>query len=317
MLAVGCALVYGLAGQRLSLLVVVVSTGMCVGVVAAGLAHQLLFKPLRRDMLRQLAAAKQASEVHMEAVYQLRHSDRISTLGRLASSVAHELGNPLNVIELRAQLITSGGVTALPQAQQNAAAILEQTRRMTRIINEILSFVRMQPARIERVDLIDVLRKAVSLTLYASRKHGTSMVVDLPEKGIDLDGDAGKLLQVFVNLVLNGIEAMPSGGVLNLCTSDELRPALDDPEGTPRHFVRIDVSDQGVGIAAELLPRVFEAFFSTKSAQGGTGLGLSIAQGIVQEHAGWIDVVSELGHGATFRVYLPVREARVGETHAG
>jgi signal transduction histidine kinase len=268
------------------------------------------------SMCDRLAAAKVAADVHMEAVYQLRHSDRISTLGRLASSVAHELGNPLNVIELRAQLITSGGSTNLLQAQQNAAVIVEQTRRMTHIIDEILSFARAQPARIRQLDLVDVLHKAVALSEHASHKHGTTLRVELPLGAIAIDGDADKLLQVFVNLMINGIEAMPHGGPLTLSTHRELRAPVDDPAGAPRRYVRVDVADRGVGILAEHLGKVFDAFFSTKSADGGTGLGLCIAQGIAHEHAGWIGADSEVGRGSTFRVYLPTRESPASEAHA-
>lgn len=338
LLAAGFVAIYALAELHVSLLVTVAVIGPCVCVAVAALAHYLLFAPIRqlalmakavgsgdfskrlhldqRDeigslafhmdtMCDQLQAAQDASEGNIAALEQLRHSDRIATLGRLASSVAHELGNPLNVIELRAQLITSGSVSTLQQAEQNAGVILEQTRRMTHIIDEILSFARMQPARIKRVDLADVLRKAVALSLHSSRKERTTIVIDAPESGIEVDGDVDKLLQLFVNLVINGIEAMPRGGTLPVSTAIELRAPLDDPEGAQRRYVRVDVTDQGVGIAAELMPKVFDAFFSTKSDEGGTGLGLSIAQSIAHEHAGWISAVSELGHGSTFRVYLP------------
>ena len=219
------------------------------------------------------------------------------------------------MIELRAQLITSGGVATLQQAEQNASVILEQTRRMTHIIDEILSFARMQPARIKRVDLMAVLRKAVALSSLTTRRDRTSIVIDAPESGIEVDGDVDKLLQLFVNLVINGVEAMPRGGTLHVRTCHELRAPAEHAEG-PRHYVRVDVTDQGVGIAAELIPKVFDAFFSTKSDEGGTGLGLSIAQSIAHEHAGWISAVSELGQGSTFRVYLPTPQAPAGAVDA-
>jgi two-component system NtrC family sensor kinase len=345
----GGVVVYELVTQRVSLLVTVVLIGACVAVVGAAMAHYLLFEPIRqlvimakavgsgdfskrlhldrRDeigslafhmdtMCDQLQAAEHASERHIAALEQLRHSDRVATLGRLASSVAHELGNPLNVIELRAQLITSGGAATLQQAEQNASVILEQTRRMTQIIDEILSFARMHPARIKRVDLADVLRKAVALSLHTSRKVRTNIVFEAPQGGIEIHGDVDKLLQLFVNLLINGIEAMPRGGTLAVSTGVEQRAPLDDPEGVQRQYVRVEVADQGVGIAAGLIPKVFDAFFSTKIEEGGTGLGLSIAQSIAHEHAGWISAVSELGHGSTFRVYLPTSPLRDGEARS-
>ena len=322
---------------------------LALALAVASLAHYTLFNPIRqlvvmakavgtgdfskrlgfarRDdigsialemdtMCDRLQAAQLASEAHIAALEQLRHSDRVATLGRLASSVAHELGNPLNVIELRAQLITSGAVTTLEQAQQSAAVIVEQTRRMTRIIDEILSFARMQPARIARLDLVGVLLKAIALSEHTSKKHKTKIWFEAPETAIEIDGDADKLLQIVVNLVINGVQAMPEGGTLHVSMCDEQHAPLDDPDGLQRAYVCIDVADHGVGMSADVVSKVFEPFFSTKSAEGGTGLGLSVAQGIAREHEGWISVQSELGRGSSFKVHLPKRAPIGGNGHA-
>jgi two-component system NtrC family sensor kinase len=311
-----------------------------VSAIASAFAHYSLFKPIRQlvvaaravrsgDFTRrlrfdrrdeignlalemdalcdQLEAARLASDAHLVALDQLRHSDRIATLGRLASSVAHELGNPLSVIELRAQLITTGDADTLQKVRMNAAVIVEQAHRMTGIIDQILSFARMQPAKITRLDLKSVLRQAIALSEHTSKKHKTQIVLGLPKEPIEIDGDANKLLQVVINLVVNGVQAMPKGGMLNVTARHELRAALDDPEGAPCDFVCIDVIDHGTGIAPDLQSKVFEPFFSTKSTEGGTGLGLSVAQGIAREHDGWISVESELGVGSTFKVHLPRR----------
>jgi len=336
LLGLGCLTYVMLDAQRTSV-TATIARALVIGAIASGVAHYALFKPIRQllvmatsvrsgdfskrltlhrqdeigslaiamdTMCDQLQAAQVAAEDHIIALDQLRHSDRIATLGRLASSVAHELGNPLNVIELRAQLISSGDVSTLYQAQQNAVVIVEQTRRMARIIDEILSFARMQPAKIQRLDLVGLVRKAIVLSEHISKKRRTRIVFDAPSV-TEIDGDADKLLQVVVNLVVNGVQAMQEGGTLTLGLCNEERAHADDSEGPQRSYVRIDVSDQGVGIAKELLGKVFEPFFSTKSADGGTGLGLSVAQGIAREHEGWISVDSEPGQGATFRVYLP------------
>jgi two-component system NtrC family sensor kinase len=314
--------------------------------IAAWLAHRGLFKPLRRlltmakavragdlsmrlaidredemgrlacemdAMCDQLQAAKRASEAHIASLEQLRHSDRVATLGLLASSVAHELGNPLNVIELRAQLISSGDTATLHQAQQNALVIVEQTRRMTRIINEILSFVRTQPANITRLNLVEVLRKAIALSEHTSKKHRTHVRLDTSQAAIEIDGDADKLLQVIVNLVVNGVQAMPGGGTLRVSTGEELRPPVGDPDGAHRRYVCVD---EGLGIPADVVARIFEPFFSTKGAVGGTGLGLSVAQGIAQEHEGWISVKSQIGRGSSFKVHLPANGLKGHGGHA-
>jgi two-component system, NtrC family, sensor kinase len=348
LLAVGCSVYFVLAVHRTSFIVPLMLI-VGVGILVSGIAHYALFKPLhelvemakavgegdfskrlhfeRRDeigslalemdtMCDQLQAAQLASETHIAALEQLRHSDRIATLGRLASSVAHELGNPLNVIELRAQLISSGDVATLAQAQQSAAVIVEQSRRMTRIIDEILSFARMQPAKITHLDLVGVLRKAVVLCEHTAKKYGARVQLDVPAAAIAIDGDADKLLQIVVNLVANGVQAMPNGGTLRVSVGDELRAPIDDPDGLPRPHVCIEVTDQGVGIPADLLAKVFEPFYSTKSAEGGTGLGLSVAQGIAREHEGWITAESELGRGSSFKLHVPKDGPRGAEDHA-
>jgi two-component system, NtrC family, sensor kinase len=318
----------------------IVTIGLIVGggVLAAGIAHCVLFRPLRqlvvmakavgsgdyskrldiprRDeigslalemdtMCDQLEAAGLASAAHIEALEQLRQTDRVATLGRVASSVAHELGNPLNVIELRAQLIASGATGTLRQAQQNAMVIIEQTQRMTIILGEILSFARRHPAKIAHLDLVGVLRKAVVLCEYTAKQHRTRILVDFPRTAVYIDGDADKLLQIIVNLVANGAQAMPDGGTLLVSMREELCAPIDDPDGAPRPYACIAVVDQGIGIPENMISKVFEPFFSTRSEDGGTGLGLSVAQGIAREHDGWIAVTSEVGQGSSFRVFLP------------
>jgi signal transduction histidine kinase len=264
----------------------------------------------------QLQAAKSSGDALIGALEQLRHADRIATLGRLASSVAHELGNPLNVIELRAQLISSGDADTLHQAQQSALVIVEQTRRMTRIIEQILSFARMQPTRVVRLELVGVLHKALELCAHTSKKHKTQVWLDTTAAAIEIDGDPDKLLQIIVNLIVNGIQAMPGGGTLRVNTGEVVCAPINDPSGALRHYVFIDVVDQGHGIPAETALRVFEPFFSTKGAEGGTGLGLSVAQGIAQEHEGWISFESQVGRGTSFKVHLPGRGPKPHEHHA-
>ena len=292
---------------------------LAVMVLASVVAHRLsvdrrkesggLATPLETTSSSDLEAARRAAEAHIIALEQLRHSDRVATLGRLASSVAHELGNPLNVIELRAQLIMSGDVESLQQAQLSAAVIVEQAQRMTSIIEQVLSFARMQPSKLTPLDLVSVLRKAVSLTDHISSQRKTTVQLEVHRTRIPLVGDPDKLLQIIVNLLVNGIQASPEGAGLHVRTSEVTRTAHDDPEGSARAYVCTEVLDHGVGIAAPMLTKVFDPFFSTKTAEGGTGLGLSVAQGIALEHEGWISVTSQPGRGTCFQVFLPQRRA--------
>jgi two-component system NtrC family sensor kinase len=342
LLAASCVIYLTVQTHRTNVMLPIVLS-IVVAALASAIAHYVLFKPIRQlvvmakgvgsgdfskrlrfdrndeigslafemdTMCDQLQAAQAAADARIVALDQLRHSDRISTLGRLASSVAHELGNPLNVVELRAQLITSGAASTLAQAQQSAAVITEQTRRMTRSIGEILSYARMQPAKISRLDLVGVVRQAIALSEHTSKKHRASIRFEAPKTEIEIEGDADKLLQIIVNLVSNGMQAMPAGGMLNVSLCDERRPPLDDPDGATRRYVCVDVADHGVGIPADVIGKVFEPFFSTRAADGGTGLGLSVAQGIAREHEGWISVESELGRGSSFKVHLPRQDVK-------
>jgi len=347
-LALATYAAYGILEARGSSMLATTLVIGCVGAAASVFAHYVVFRPIRRlvvvaeavgagdfsqrlrparrdelgslaramdTMCNQLQEAQVASEQHILALDQLRHSDRIATLGRLASSVAHELGNPLNAIELRAELISSVAGMTHQQAQQHAVAIMEQTRRMTRIIEEILSFARVHPATITRLDLVAVLRKAIALSEHTSRRHQCQIWLEAPPGGMEIDGDPDKLLQVVVNLVINGVQAMPGGGSVNVRLTEQTRASVDDAKGPTRAYACIEVSDRGVGIPAESMPKLFQPFFSTKVAQGGTGLGLSVAQGIAREHEGWISVESELGAGTLFKVYLPTRDLRGEHVH--
>jgi len=210
------------------------------------------------------------------------------------------------VIELRAQLITTGALTTFEQARLSALVIEEQTRRMSRIIGEILSFARRQPAKMTRIDIVSVLRKAVVLCEHTSKKHGASIEIQVPNVAIDVHGDADTLLQIIVNLVINGAQSMDGGGLLRIATSTLERAPIDDPEGTTRGYVRIEVTDRGAGMSEDVLAKVFQPFFSTKASSGGTGLGLSVAQGIAHDHEGWIGATSTVGTGSSFEVYLPI-----------
>jgi signal transduction histidine kinase len=159
-----------------------------------------------------------------------------------------------------------------------------------------------------------LLRQAIALSEHTSKSYKTQIMLDLPQSAIELYGDPHKLLQVVINLIINGVQAMPHGGTLEVIARNEYRAPLDDPDGSLCDFVRIDVIDHGIGIAPQFCAQVFEPFYSTKMSDGGTGLGLSVAQGIAREHEGWITVESELGRGSAFKVHLPRRSATRGTT---
>ncbi len=261
-------------------------------------------------MCEKLQAASERlaeeAEARINALEQLRHTERLTTLGRLASSMAHELGTPLNIISGRAQLMSSASST--PGVSENVRIISEQTSRMTKIIGNVLDYARQRQPQSTQVELLGLVRKAFSLMSLAAQRKRVRLELDSRSTALSVRGDPDRLLQVVINLILNAIQAMPNGGMITVGVRAEDHPAAEDPEGPSLHFACIHVQDQGIGIPPDALSRIFEPFFTTKTASEGTGLGLSIVSGIVREFGGSINVRSEVGRGSCFTVLLP-REA--------
>jgi two-component system NtrC family sensor kinase len=259
------------------------------------------------QMANRLADAhgqiREERRARTEVLEQLRHSDRLSTIGRIASSIAHELGTPLNVVSGRAMMIAEDErVTG--DAKENAGIIAQQAEQMTRNIRQLLDYARGQGVRRERTDLRPLVDKALRLMEPLAESQGVRLV-HAGGRAVEASVDSGKTMQVLTNLIMNGIQAMPEGGTLEVRARAEEVDRPGDIHASAGPYVRIDVTDQGVGIAAQDLEQIFEPFFTTKRSGQGTGLGLSVCHGIVREHGGWLAVVSEPGSGSCFSVYLP------------
>ena len=257
-------------------------------------------------MCQQLAQSqgkiREETATRIAAMEQLRHADRLKTVGRMASGIAHELGTPLSVVAGRAGLIGSGKLSA-DEVAQSAAAIKAEADKMTKIIRQLLDFARANTPHKAAVDLRQVAGQTVDLLRPLAAKRNVALRLAAGDPAV-AEIDAGQIQQVLTNLIVNAIEAMPGGGKADLTIRSQ---AACPPEGgaRPSHYFAIEVRDEGVGIAEEHLWRLFEPFFTTKEVGEGTGLGLSIAYGIVQEHGGWIDVSSRPGAGSSFVVFLP------------
>jgi len=262
------------------------------------------------DMCDDLASARDTaiaeSTRRMAALEQLRHADRLRTVGTLASGVAHELGTPLNVVAGRAGMIEDG---RLPQAEValSAKVIRTQSERMTKIIRQLLDFARRhQPKRV-LTDLREISAETVRLIGNLGQKRRIELQLDDAGSPVISDIDRVQIQQAMANLVINAIEATaPGGRVIVGARLQSGRPAEDVnlPLGT---YPVLFVEDRGRGISSTDLGRIFEPFFTTKEVGEGTGLGLSIAYGIVREHGGWIDVRSEPGNGSCFAIHLPAK----------
>jgi signal transduction histidine kinase len=254
------------------------------------------------------AARKVASEsaARLRAVEQLRHADRLSTVGKLASGLAHELGTPLNVVAGRAKMIATGEVESPEEGAESARIIAEQAERMTRIVRQLLDFARRRPSEKRAADLGALARQTVSLLEPLAARRGVSISCAEPSAPVSAPVDASQIQQALTNLVVNAIQASQREHAVTIAVSArEMAPEDARGLGWDGPWALLEVRDQGVGISAEQLPEVFDPFFTTKPVGEGTGLGLSIAHGIAEEHGGWIDVESEPQRGSCFRIWLP------------
>jgi two-component system, NtrC family, sensor kinase len=271
------------------------------------------------DELGQLAAAlnemcrqldHQQQRIHSEtterlaAMEQLRHADRLKTVGRLAAGIAHELGTPLNVVSGRAGLIASGKLTD-EEIQQSARTIKSEADRITGIIRQLLDFARRRSPQRSQIDLREVARQTTQLLEPLASKRGVALHVEGNGQPVMACADFAQIQQVVTNLVMNAIQAMEHGGDVRVRLGSELRSTPEASDDEPASYAVLTIEDQGVGIAPEDLAHIFEPFFTTKQVGEGTGLGLSIADGIIREHGGWMEVESRPGQGSRFTMFLP------------
>jgi two-component system, NtrC family, sensor kinase len=229
--------------------------------------------------------------------HQLSQSDKLSSIGLLAAGVAHEVNTPLAVISSYAQMLSKQ-----VQGDQQKSTLLEkitrQTFRASEIVNNLLNFSRTSGAEFAEVDVNRVIVDTLSLLEHQFKTTRIRVQDELAPHLPPIQGNAGRLQQVFLNLFLNAKDAMPEGGTLRIATSNG--------DG-----VSVSVSDTGSGIAQENIHRIYDPFFTTKNVapngqKRGTGLGLSVSYGIIQEHAGKIRVESSPDQGTTFYIDFPM-----------
>jgi signal transduction histidine kinase len=258
------------------------------------------------DRLREAQEKLEAETARrLTTAEQLRHADRLTTVGKLASGLAHELGTPLNVVSGRAKMIARGQVTGA-EAEDNARIMMEQCDRMALIIRQLLGFARRREPHRAATDLRALAAQTLQLLAPIAQKARVELRMAAEAREVTTAVDGTLLQQALTNLVVNGIQAMPEGGTLEVSSGIARRRPPADPGGPYGEFACIHVRDEGIGIQAANLPHVFEPFFTTKEVGEGTGLGLSLAYGIVRDHGGWIDVESAPGQGSRFTIFLPL-----------
>lgn len=242
--------------------------------------------------LRVLASVVDITE-RKKIEEQLRRTERLAELGTLASGMAHEIGTPMNVILGRAEFLMRK--TEDDAIKKGLGTIVSQVERITKIMNQLLTFARRRPSERGPMMLRGTVEDSLEILQERLRKHGIKVETHLQDiRPVHADPD--QMSQVLLNLFINAIHAMPEGGILRI--------ALAEQDGTAVLTVR----DTGCGIPKKDLEQIFLPFFTTKEVGKGTGLGLTVVHGIIQEHGGTITVDSEPGQGTTFTIALPLSQ---------
>lgn len=247
-----------------------------------------------------------------------RRAERLASLGRLTAGLAHEIGTPLNVISGRAEALQRRVAGNAP-LEKHLEIIIAQIDRIVRTMHGMLDFARARESHPHATDLGALALGVVEFLEQRFEQRRIRVTRDLPESFPLVALDADQITQVFLNLCMNAIEAMPDGGSLEISLRGVTRPHADTPDAAPKGFAAVAFADTGHGIDPEEAGRVFDPFFTTKEIGAGAGLGLSISYGIVQEHGGWIDLQSTPGRGTIVTIYLPLapRDAEIGNPESG
>jgi two-component system cell cycle sensor histidine kinase/response regulator CckA len=246
---------------------------------------------------------------------QLRQAQKMEAVGRLAAGVAHEFNNILTVIQGHAELLRDARISPR-QVTDSSSRISQVSQRAAALTRQLLTFSRQQPVQLKPLQL--------SLVVHATQKMLRQLLGERYELELhcaetlpNTMADEGNVEQILINLCLNARDAMPGGGHIRIETNVlTVTPETVSrhPDARPGNFVTLAVTDTGCGISPDILRRVFDPFFTTKEIGKGTGLGLSTIHGIAKQHRGWIEASSEVGHGSTFMVYLPVAETKPTQT---
>jgi len=237
---------------------------------------------------------------------QVRQSQKMEAVGRLAGGIAHDFNNLLMVIQGYAEIVQQEG-SASPEVRKSVDTIVRATTSAASLTRQLLSFSRKHVFTPQVLDLNSLVEQMSEMLLGVLREEMEFVVTLGPDAGC-ISADPGQIEQVIMNLVVNARDAMPKGGKLTLETAHigKEKVGLGRASALPSaDFVMLAVSDTGIGMDPETRGKIFEPFFTTKSKEKGTGLGLSVLYNIVRASGGHVRVSSELGRGSTFRVYFP------------
>jgi len=253
----------------------------------------------RRDEVGQLAATFNnmidGLRSKLELEKRLNQSERAAAIGRLTQSVAHEIKNPLNVINLSVDHLgkkfMEGDRADPAQITRLITSVKDEITRISRMASDLMNYGRPAPLSLERTDMRELLRETITLLSPQAEEQGVEIDVEDDGAPADVMGDGERLKSCLTNIAINALQAMPRGGRL-IARVHKLDGAVE-----------VTVTDTGVGISPESMDKIFEPYFSTKKT--GFGLGLAVTRKIVEEHHGSIEVRSEIDHGTSFILKLP------------
>lgn len=258
--------------------------------------------PLATLIFHDVTETYEANEQHVE-------TQKVKAITQLAAGVAHELGNPLNSLGIRLQIMKRKlkkyelAEEQRGELEQNIGIIEQEVTRLDTIVRNFLSAVRPEHLEVTNVDLREILKASLEFMQVEIESHQIKIELSLPETMPTLSGDSGQLTQAFYNIIKNAIQAMPDGGLLAIdCTADD-------------NYVHIKFTDSGKGLSDEDISRIMEPYYTTKSS--GTGLGLLIVDRIVRAHGGMLGIDGQQGKGASFTISLPHQSRRIRQLSSG
>ena len=226
---------------------------------------------------------------------QLRHADRLATIGQLSAGIAHELNEPISSILGFAQLIQKFP-NSPEQVKKDNEKIMKASLHAREVVKKLMLFARQMPPQKTRVNLNQIIQESLYFLESRCAKENIKVSRLLSEDLPDITADPAQMTQVLVNIIVNAIQAMPDGGQLTIQTK------------STQKFVSLIVEDTGLGMEKKVLKQIFLPFFTTKDVGKGTGLGMSVVHGIITSHGGTIDVDSRVGHGTRFEIQLPIAD---------
>jgi len=257
------------------------------------------FNQMAVDLKKAQQEVIQQADAKVELERSLRQSEKLGIIGKLASELAHEIRTPLTSIKIFIQSLEKE-IDMDGNREEDFGIIKKEIDRINENITRLLNFARPEEPQFQEINVHELLKDTLNLLMTKIQNNKIQLDISFLNAHPQLKGDPKQLTQVFLNLLLNAIEAMPQGGTLAIRSSIETNPDNKDK------FFQIVIQDTGQGIPESDIPHLFEPFFTTKKE--GTGLGLSIVNSLIQKHRGQIEVESEWGRGSSFILTLPIRK---------